>query len=238
MTDSPRTECVFVGGGGNAIEPLYNEVRDFLDRLALDHRLSMFPATIRGYSGSLRRVAPIVRILCREPVSLAHVAKQIGPENVALAHDAAFLLAPRLRGDFAGCIGNPTTAKLRSLRTDAESLHRALGCNDIMGEHYSEWTDMVHAHDVVWNAARYLLDFGEVETDRLHCGILAAILGRRTVLRPNSYFKNNAVFDHSLSRLSNTRMQPPGARERIKNTGLRIVRGVRRRSRWFKRPSY
>src|SRR5690349_17247324 len=35
IREMPRTECVFVGGGGNAVEPLYFEVRDFLERLPL-----------------------------------------------------------------------------------------------------------------------------------------------------------------------------------------------------------
>ena len=77
-----------------------------------------------------------------------------------------------------------------------------------MLHHESAWTDMALAHDNVWAAARYLLGFGEVETDRLHCAILAAMLGRRTVLRANSYYKNAAVFDHSLSRLQNISFMP------------------------------
>jgi exopolysaccharide biosynthesis predicted pyruvyltransferase EpsI len=237
MADTPRTECVFVGGGGNAVEPLYIDVRDFLDRLTPDHRLFMFPATIRGYSKSLQRVAPIARILCRESISLAYVAGQIGPENVSLAHDAAFLLAPRLRNDFANRIGKAATAKCRSFRTDSESIHWELGGNDIMAEHYGAWTNMAVARDLVWAVADHLLDLGEVETDRLHCAILAAILGRRTMLRANSYYKNAAVFDRSLSRLSNTAFRPPAIDRRIKNTGLRILRSLRRRSRRLKSPS-
>jgi exopolysaccharide biosynthesis predicted pyruvyltransferase EpsI len=240
MADTPCTECVFVGGGGNAVEPLYFDVRDFLDGVGLDHRLFMFPATMQGYPKSLQRVAPIARILCREPTSLAFVAKQIGPENVSLAHDAAFLLAPRLRNDFASRIGKATTAKCRSFRTDKESIHWELGGNDIMVEHYGAWTNMAVAHDFVWAVARYLLSFGEVETDRLHCAILAAILGRRTMLRANSYYKNTAVFDHSLSHLSNTAFLRPATEapyRRIKNAGFRVLRGLRRRSRWFKIPS-
>src|SRR5262249_10890688 len=118
--DNPRTECVFIGGGGNAVEPLYGDISALFDRLTPGHRLFMFPATIRGYSGSLRRIAPFGRILCREPISLAHVAEQIGSENVSLAHDAAFLLAPRLRSDFASHIGKARTARCRSFRTDLE----------------------------------------------------------------------------------------------------------------------
>ena len=245
VADAPRTDCVFIGGGGNAIEPLYGDVCGLLDRLTPEHRLFMFPASIRGYSGSLRRIAPFARILCRESISLAHVAEQIGSENVSLAHDAAFLLAPRLRNDFASRIRKATTAKCRSFRTDMESIHPQLGGNDIMYDYKSDWTDMMVAHDFVWAVAGYLLGFREVETDRLHCAILAAILGRQTILRANCYYKNAAVFDHSLSRLPNTTFLPADARviaaphrgisnfRDIKNFGLRKLRGLRRRSRWL-----
>ena len=176
IADTPRTECVFVGGGGNAVQPLYVALRDFLDRLESDHRLYMFPATIKGYAKSLRRVAPVARILCRESTSLTYVARQIGAENVSLAHDAAFLLAPRLRNDFTDRIGNITTGKCRSFRTDRESIHWKLGGNDVMAERHSTWTNMTVARDLVWAVASYLSGFNEVETDRLHC----AILGRHT----------------------------------------------------------
>jgi exopolysaccharide biosynthesis predicted pyruvyltransferase EpsI len=208
MTELPRTECVFVGGGGNAVEPLYNSLRDFLDRLPSGHRLFMFPATVRGYRQSFRRVAPIARILCRERVSHAQLAEQIGAERVALAHDAAFLLAPQLQNYFKRRMAKTRTAKCRSFRNDCERNHSETGGADIMGQERSQWTDMKFAHDKVWANARYLLDFGEVETDRLHCAILAAMLGRRTVLRANSYYKNAAVFEHSLSRLSNVSFVP------------------------------
>jgi len=225
IADTPRTECVFVAGGGNAVQPFYVPLRDFLDRLEPDRRLYMFPATIKGYAKSLRRVAPIARILCREPTSLAYVARQIGAENVSLAHDAAFLLAPRLRNDLAERIGNATTAKCLSLRTDRESIHWKLGTNDIMAEHHSNWTNMTIARDCVWAVASYLLRFSEVETDRLHCAILAAILGHRTILRANCYYKNAAVFSHSLSRLSNTEFVPPRLGHRVRRywslSGLR-----------------
>ena len=204
ITDTPRTECVFLGGGGNAVEPLYYEVRNFLDGLATHHRLFIFPATIRGHLESLRRVAPFTRILCRELDSLAYVAKQIGPQNVSLTHDAAFLLSSCLRKHFATRVERLTTDKCTSFRRDIESTHSELGGNDIMSWHTGACTNMALAREFVWATARYLLKFGVVETDRLHCAILASILGRRTMLRANSYYKNTAVFEHSLSRLPNT----------------------------------
>ncbi len=245
VTETPRTECVCIGGGGNLIEPLYGDVYGLLDRLTPNHRFFVFPASIHGYSGLLRRISPFTRILCRESISLAHVAKHIGAENVSLGHDAAFLLAPRLRTDFANRIGRKRTAKCRSFRIDMESIHPRLGGNDIMYEYQCAWTDMMVAHDFVWAVAGYLLRFREVETDRLHCGILAAILGRQTMLRSNSYYKNTAVFDHSLSRLPNTTFMPGDAQmtagprrglcgfRDIRNYGRRKLRALRRRSRWL-----
>ena len=198
------TECVFVGGGGNLVEPLYSNVRDWLGQLDLRHRLFMFPATIRGFSGELKRFAGQSRILCREGVTLAHVAAQIPREHALLSHDAAFLLGRRLRHDLANRIDKTTGAKCRSFRNDAERVHAELGGLDIMSQYHGAWTDMAFAYQAVIAAARFLAGFDEVETDRLHCAILAAMLGRRTVLRANSYFKNAAVFAHSLARLPNT----------------------------------
>jgi hypothetical protein len=74
---------------------------------------------------------------------------------------------------------------------------------------------------------------------------LRAILERQTILRANSYYKNAAVFDHSQSRLPDTRFMPPDAQviaaphrgtsnfRDIKNLGLPKLRGLRRRSRWL-----
>jgi exopolysaccharide biosynthesis predicted pyruvyltransferase EpsI len=210
VVEAPRTECVFVGGGGNLVEPLYVRVRDFLDGLPTGHRLFMFPATLHGYSNSLRRIAPFARILCRERRSLAYACTLLDAENISLSHDAAFLLAGRLRNEFASRLEKPLTAKCRLFRKDQESTHSEPGGLDVMLLHQGDWTDMELAWSNVTVAARYLLGFGEVETDRLHAAILAAILGRRTVLRANSYFKNAAVFEHSLSRLPETAFLPTG----------------------------
>jgi exopolysaccharide biosynthesis predicted pyruvyltransferase EpsI len=48
----------------------------------------------------------------------------------------------------------------------------------------------------------------KVYTDRLHVAIPAAILGKKTVLYPNSYHKNRSVYEYSLSRYSNVKFVP------------------------------
>jgi hypothetical protein len=203
MADAPATERVFVGGGGNLVEPLYVNQRDLLIRLDPAHRLFMFPATIRGYSSVLSRWAGRCRVLCREPVSSECVTKVLPRQDVGLCHDAAFLVAPCLRQSFAARIVKTTGAKCRVFRSDVERLHGGIGGLDIMAECQSDWTEEHGAYQAVVAAARFLVGFDEVETDRLHCAIIAAILGRKVVLRANSYNKNAAVFAHSLARLAN-----------------------------------
>jgi exopolysaccharide biosynthesis predicted pyruvyltransferase EpsI len=45
---------------------------------------------------------------------------------------------------------------------------------------------------------RYLERFEVVNTNRLHVGIAAALLGKRVRLAPSAYLKNEAVYRHSL----------------------------------------
>lgn len=45
--------------------------------------------------------------------------------------------------------------------------------------------------------------FEQINTDRLHVAITAVLLGKKVNLYPNSYFKNKAVFEYSLSRFPN-----------------------------------
>ena len=51
----------------------------------------------------------------------------------------------------------------------------------------------------------FVARFAEVHTDRCHGAITAAIMGRRVVFYRNNYFKNQAIYDHSLSALPNVR---------------------------------
>lgn len=56
-----------------------------------------------------------------------------------------------------------------------------------------------------------------VYTDRLHVAILAAILGKETVLYPNSYYKNRGVYEYSLSNYPNVKFVPfPPSLEELK----------------------
>ncbi|MEI4920606.1 hypothetical protein Q8G81_34160, partial [Klebsiella pneumoniae] len=52
------------------------------------------------------------------------------------------------------------------------------------------------------NSTRCMINFLEeykvVNTDRLHVAILASLLGKEVNFYPNSYYKNEAVYNYSL----------------------------------------
>jgi len=218
MQDRPMTECVFIGGGGNLVEPLYQNVSSFLERLGANQRPYIFPVTVYGYAKLLRSVGPRVHIICRENTSFQFMLEQVDAANVRLGHDAAFSLAASLQADFARKASRKCDLEARLYRMDRESIISEIGGLDIMGQHHSDWVDMSLAKNVMHLAANYILGFGRIYTDRLHCAILAAMLGRATVLCPNSYFKNAAAFEHSLSRLPNVRFDARSAVNKTPDT--------------------
>jgi exopolysaccharide biosynthesis predicted pyruvyltransferase EpsI len=204
---SPHAEHVFVAGGGNLVQPLYSALADRLAALSGDHKLYLFPSTIVGNETLLRGLRGRVRILCRERVTFAHVCAHLSATEVRLGHDAAFALSDRLKAAFAGAIDEHPVAAARLFRLDKERRLSEGGDRDLMGEASGDWTDIATAERAVLSAAAEILQYGRIHTDRLHCAIMAAILNRYVILRPNSYFKNQAVFDYSLSGFANVRFE-------------------------------
>jgi len=207
INDSPPTDCVFIGGGGNLVEGLYSAISDFVTNRCAGHRLFFFPSSVQGFDHWLDGLPPDTRMVCREPLSFAHVADHMADDRVLLGHDAAFGSAGWLRAAFAEPIRRHPSTMARFFRTDGELAHGLPGDEDIMARTGGTWTDPKETERAVTDVAMTLLNFGRIYSDRLHCAILAAMLDRYVVLVPNSYFKNRAVFDHSLSSFANVRFE-------------------------------
>ncbi len=204
---TPSTDCVFMAGGGNLIEGLYTSVADFVTERCSGRRLFFFPSSVSGFEQWLDGLSGRMRMICREPLSWAHVGDHLPEEEVWLGHDAAFSATGLLRAAFAGGLQNHPRSAARFFRNDDESGHRLRSDGDVMALRGGNWVDLSAAEKAVAEAALTILQFGRVYTDRLHCAILSAILDRYVVLVPNSYFKNKAVFDHSLKTLANVRFE-------------------------------
>lgn len=201
LTRAPSHSRVFIGGGGNLVEGLYDNLERFIAAHTTGREWFVFPSTIVGNAAFLERIAERAKIICREAVSLEHVRKHVPTARVTLGHDAAFSLAPWLRSRFAERMQIRPRQVGRLFRGDRESARPGPAAMDFMGSIRGDWDDAALAEEAVEVGSRFLLGFGAIHTDRLHGAILSALLHREVLFYPNSYFKNAAVFEHSLRRL-------------------------------------
>jgi exopolysaccharide biosynthesis predicted pyruvyltransferase EpsI len=193
-------DLVFIGGGGNLVEPLYVNLRRCLATLPETARIHLFPATLFGYPEVLRPLAGRLRVICRDPISLAYAHTLLAPDDLRLGHDAAFSLEGMLPGT---PLAEPVLDSARFFRRDIEAASQPPpdSDGDPAGARIADWHDMAQAESAVAGLVRLLGRYRTLVTDRLHVAILGALLGRAVELRANSYFKNQAVFQHSLSGL-------------------------------------
>lgn len=66
------------------------------------------------------------------------------------------------------------------------------------GEQNKDLSKFGKSQDPIDGLVRGVADYHQVHTNRLHIGIAAALLGRKTLLSGNDYFKIRAIFDSSI----------------------------------------
>jgi predicted HAD superfamily hydrolase/exopolysaccharide biosynthesis predicted pyruvyltransferase EpsI len=205
MDDIVRDSIVFIGGGGNLIEDRYREVRDLIDRLcSLNNQVFLLPHTISGNRDIFKLTYENLTVYCRDEVSFDHAIESgANPDTTFLSHDLTLFLGAR---PFAS-IQKPRNEQgtIEILRTDGESAsNRQVGEENFdvsLSWNGDIWQAMSFCKQVTLSMAEYINPFRKIVTDRLHVGILAAQIGKEVNLLPNAYFKNSAVFSHSLSKL-------------------------------------
>jgi hypothetical protein len=134
-------------------------------------------------------------VFCREVVSFGALqAAQPRPKKLLLGQDLAF------HADLTEWAGRPAAGRAGIFRRDAEAGYGKLPRNFDVCE------------DASYGSAREperLLDFvarfSEIHTDRSHAAIVGAMMKRKVVFYRNSYFKNQAIYDHSLAPLPHVR---------------------------------
>ena len=89
---------------------------------------------------------------------------------------------------------------LHAFRTDVEKTTIPLPRDNLdLANEFSHGTKSPHAcHTGSFHLLRYLDTFEEVHSNRLHVSIGAALLGKRVKFWPNSYWKNQAVYEFSM----------------------------------------
>lgn len=189
---SPKhNNILFIDGGGNFVD-YYSDIKDFLiKKPALYDEVIFLPHTIFGGKQTkvLNNVSSKLTIFCREKISAKFLKNKLKRGKAYLWHDCAFYnqFSPAPIGIGA----------LNAFRLDKESkLHSLPTSNkDISLNGY--------ATKPLDEFIGILQKYAQVNTDRLHVAICAALLGKQVRLFPNSYYKNKAVFDYSLKKFPN-----------------------------------
>jgi exopolysaccharide biosynthesis predicted pyruvyltransferase EpsI len=128
-------------------------------------------------------------VFCRELVSFdALRSAGATPKVILLGHDLAF------HADLKPWAARPAEGRAGIFRQDKEATYGRLP------------RDLEVRQDASYGSDREperLLDFvarfTEIHTDRCHAAITAAMMGRNVSFYRNNYFKNQAIYDHSLA---------------------------------------
>jgi len=187
-------DVLFIDGGGNLVD-YYSDVRNFLEKKKeLYKEIVILPHTIYGENQKklLNSLNNNVVIFCREMSSFVFVKKYANKCQVYMWHDCAFY------NDFSN-IKIKGKGILNAFRKDIES------ARDKILEDNFDLSYNGYAKKPLDQFLNKINEFEVINTDRLHVGIVGALLGKTVNLYPNSYFKNRAVYESSLINIPNVK---------------------------------
>jgi exopolysaccharide biosynthesis predicted pyruvyltransferase EpsI len=232
---------IILGGGGNLVDP-YPNLGNFLRlNLGQWEQLIILPHTIRAFPDVLNNLGSNCFIFCREQPSFAFVKQNAPNAHAFLSHDLAFscdlsetrrLMNTRWEHDIfdtallirngkrrvrqvayrAKSFGRATT--LNAFRTDIErTAFKIPWLNiDISQAFAADDMSLVSSLYATYYMMTFISRFNIVRTNRLHVGIMSAILGKELHFYDNSYGKNHDVFFHSMrGRFANVRWHADSA---------------------------
>jgi len=208
-----RGEVVLIGGGGNLV-PAYGSVATaFRNYLGRARQIVLLPHTVRGHEDLLQQMDSSCTLICRDPGSYMHVLDHAPAAAAHLDHDMAFYLTPQelLEDSKADAyqaffverlerarIKWPLRGTVRYFRRDGEATgqhrHTDMDPSAVFDTGARPGTIMPSA----WAFLEAIRTVNAIETDRLHVGIAAAVLGVPCTLHDNAYGKNIAVYRHSI----------------------------------------
>lgn len=182
---------LFIDGGGNFVD-YYSDVRNFLiKKHDLYKEIVILPHTIFGDKqiDTLNNLSGNITVFCREKVSFNFVRQNFLKGNVYLWHDCAFYNNFSKSPDGKGVL-NAFRKDKELILNSVPNVNNDLSYNGYATKPLDELIDSLKQYE-------------EINTDRLHIAICATLLGKRVNLFPNSYYKNEAVFDYSLRNFPN-----------------------------------
>lgn len=218
--------CVVVyGGGGNLIGEYTNAISLIKNNRTIAKALIVLPHTIGAFADTWASLDSTCYLFCREQRSYDYVSKAVTAAHVFLSHDLA--LGANLNGiRFAAkrdclratlkfewqCLRLELIAWrhilrtglrfdiLSAFRTDVEKTDRYIPSDNFDASAIFATRDQSPAACIQTSATlmRFLGRYERIRTNRLHICIMSLMLGKQVEFYPNSYYKNEAIYLHSL----------------------------------------
>jgi exopolysaccharide biosynthesis predicted pyruvyltransferase EpsI len=197
---SPDTIFYIHGGGGGNYLWKINKVMDCLTYLGRNHPGVMIlgPQTFYPDADSVKELAEVLArrpkgltfLFTREKVSYEFLRNIFSPNvEIVLDHDTALNLT---MSDLA-VDKIEYRYRLYGFRIDKESKQ------PLRRDFFSIWIDPPQECRSFDEWLRIHAHAKEIVTNRLHSAIVGMILGKKVTLLPNSYHKNNGVWEYSLA---------------------------------------
>jgi len=213
-------KTLLYGGGGNLVS-YYSTASDFIAQWhGKAARFILLPHTVSGHEGLLRQLGENVDLICREEVSYQYVRGLKPRCNILLMDDMAFSLdlgklnigltenaAPGKDTGFMAALARRYLGfeerkpkKLNAFRVDKESTGIEIPNDNIDVARLVVTGDMAETKtkDAVTLLLRFINHYDEINTNRLHICISGLLLGKKVNFYPNSYYKNEAVYNFSM----------------------------------------
>jgi exopolysaccharide biosynthesis predicted pyruvyltransferase EpsI len=220
-------QTVFYSGGGNLVHYYHDGENFILANYRQVKKLIILPHTIQAYPELLNELGANVDIFCRELTSFNFVKQHVHQANVYHSDDMAFHLdiektftegallfakfnsVPELSyrnlKRYIRCsifdIKNGFQRKqLNAFRYDVEKTAHPIPLTniDLSQVFATDNTSRLYSHEACFRLLNFINLFDKVATNRLHIAIAAALLNKFVNLYPNSYNKNESMYQYSM----------------------------------------
>ena len=198
-----KNKTLFFGGGANLYKN-YKACKSFVLNNINDNNIVILPHTIYSIPGLFETISNNSNIifLCRELTSYKYVNDNFFiKKNIYLSKDLGLYL--NIPKHFLNDNGKEI---LYCFREDCERTFIPKKNIDISVKHNLKRQNNVDSKKIdnlFYNILNVLSTYKIIHTNRLQIAILGHLLNKKVYLYPNNYFKNEAIYDYSLSNFKN-----------------------------------
>lgn len=212
-----KNKIVFYPGGGNLIDDYTNGADFFREYHSIAEEIILMPHTVNGHQHLLESFGENITLFAREQQTLTFLKSLKLNCKTYLDHDLALILNPE---DFKPFRSNrPKLLKadvlkrklknikfnfntLNAFRDDVERSDISLPKDNLDVSNSINYRYQMDDLNLIYKSVAdifMLVDqFNVINTNRLHISIAAALLNKKVNLFPNSYWKNEAIYQYSL----------------------------------------